>query len=503
MKEKLALINASLDEDCFRAGKGTLALSYLSEALAAKYDIIVLPVRPYNKNDFRTLLKEILEKVKGVNVVGISANTFSRFYADTISLNINKRYPTVTILLGGRGIPKPKGELDIPKKIAAPQLIFIDVNEAFTDVELLLSNLCPQNCGYCSSPKNQIPVSVEDYLLRIDEGLKKGRKIRRITLYDNNPLHPLNFERTKEFFSGLRAALGYIPDSVLYCDPALLVDKTEFNRIADFLILFKSRNNNLFFGREHCDHRIINKIKRRSCNKIRTQGQLDKEKDAMLMLASMLNTTPEGMGLNFTLVLNYILSPFEDEKSINRLLDEARLFMKSRRVILKSNFLWLFPGTELWKEYSRHYMPPEEMRQELKFFNYESMNYWKEDYENSLFLDLCNALCCRLYFYLPDAYNSWYNISMLRVAMILSLKEYNKNLISSIAKEIPLPNLKDKFMKFGKIIYEKNYSNITKENKIRLMRDANRLFFNLHDNVIKAMCGEFRKTLEMRENHFS
>jgi len=460
-------------------------LSYLSQVLKKDYDTIVLPEKLYHKNEFDNFSEEILSKVKDVNIIALSTNTFSQYYANKLKEEILDKYPNKQVILGGQGILEQNKILKIPPQPVLPLIISIDVNETVIDVELLLTNLCPQSCGYCNTPKTQIPIKVDDYL----EKIYSKKKIRRITLYDNNPLHKLNFDRTKEFFTKLKQKIRYTPDTVLYCDPALLVD--DLDRVYNFLKVFKSRNNNLFFGREHCDEFITNKIMRRTNGELRNQEFLDKEKKAILKLANKLNNTFDTTkGLNFTLVLNYILTPFETKESINKLLDEVNEFMNFKRVIIKSNLLWPFPMTELSEKYNDAFIHVEKLNLELKFFNYDHVNYWK----NSKFLDLCNALNCRLFFHYPQHYYSWYNISMIKLARDIGLGQYKKKeTVIKIISEIPngLEELKNRFLEFDKVI--------DAEDLVGLMKHSNKIFFKLPNEVIEMMCEEFKSVLEFKK----
>ncbi|MFH2021028.1 MAG: hypothetical protein ABIJ34_06435 [archaeon] len=498
--KRLVLINVSLDENYFRKGDETLTLAYLSEVLKNKYDITLLPLKNYHRNDFASFTEEILSKIINADEIGISTNTFSKYYSTKLSNKIRKKYPHKKVFFGGQGIESDHSLL-IPSDAKEPILVCNKISETSYDIELLLTNLCPQNCGYCSSPKNQLKVSVSDYIKKIKACIENGQKIRRIILYDNNPLHPLNFKRTYEFFSAIENDFGYLPDSIFYCDPSLLTDKKEFNKISGFLKRFKSPNSNLYFGRERPDAKIAAKIKRRILGNLRTQKELDSERQALLKLASMLNKTPHETGLNFSLVLNYILTPFETYESINRLLEEAKAFMKFRRVIIKSNFLWIFPHTEISKDYRNKYIPAEKFKLELKFFGNDSINYWKEDFENSQFLDLCNALSCRLFYQQPNEDYSWYNLSMLKLARDISLKKYKNNTIDTITKDIPLrirKNLGKKFDEFKTVIDKDRLHIMSIKNKVALMRISNHIFLNVPEDMIMMMAEEFKKILETR-----
>lgn len=503
MKQNLALVNCALDELSFRKGENTLTLSYLSEALRENYEIKLLPLVQYHRNDFSKMADEIKKECKNKGLIGISTNTYSKPYADKMLQILKEEYHDKKIFLGGQGIKEINPAIVIPKETVAPIAAVIDAVNDMCDAEVLLTNICPQNCGYCNTPKNQIQVPVEDYVDRLIY-LKKDRKIRHLTLYDNNPLHMLNFKRTSEFFSLLEEKTGYIPDSVFYCDPALLTDKKEFKRITEFMKRFKGMNSNMFFGRERPDERISIKIKRRVNGMQRSQEHLDNEKKAILKIASMLSE-PGKNGLNFTLVLNYILTPFENSDSISCLIEEAMMFSRYRRIIIKSNFLWVFPFTETAIDYKGNYVDSDELGLNLEFFNFDSLNLWKKGFENSRFLDLCNALNCRLYFHKPNEYYSWYNLSMLRLAGDLSLGLYQKEktseyLIGNLPAELK-KNLGNRIREFTGFI-EGNYLPVDSDETLCIMmKKANMLFFNIPEEMAARMSEEYRRILEARERH--
>ena len=142
-------------------------MSYLSQVLKKDYDTIVLPEKLYHKNEFDNFSEEILSKVKDVNIIALSTNTFSQYYANKLKEEILDKYPNKQVILGGQGILEQNKILKIPPQPVLPLIISIDVNETVIDVELLLTNLCPQSCGYCNTPKTQIPIKVDDYLEKI------------------------------------------------------------------------------------------------------------------------------------------------------------------------------------------------------------------------------------------------------------------------------------------------------------------------------------------------
>lgn len=502
MKQKLALINLALDETHFRKGEDTLTLHYLSQILK-EYDISLLPSRPYHKNDFNSFRKEVLPKLKENDLIGISTNTFSQYYARKFSSIVKKLYPKKEVMLGGQGIREQHPTLHIPKQLVKPVFLARDVLPNIVDIEMILTNLCPQNCGYCDTPKTQVPIPIEDYIKMISKLKQQGKKIRRMILYDNSPLHSDNFGRIKPFYEQLKKTLGYIPDSVFYCDPALLVNKKRNSEIVDFLKQFKNPNSNLFFGRECTTEYIAKKIKRRADGKVRNQDHLDRERDAILSLAKQLNTSFDfNKGLNFTLVINYILTPFETQESIRHLLEEVKQFMPYKRVLIKSTLLWVFPYTETALDYKGKFISADDMKLDLKFLNFENLNYWKEDFENALFLDLCNALHCRVYFHLPDIYNSWYNVSMVKLALDMSLKKYTKKTIPVIIEELPKDIkslLGKKFNEFGKKIEEHALFKSTLQNKVALMRHSNKIFFNIKGKELDMLSDEYKKVLELKK----
>ncbi|MBN2423314.1 cobalamin-dependent protein [Candidatus Woesearchaeota archaeon] len=529
--------------------KDSITVNFIKENLNG-FEIDYLPEKNISCFGFDDYLKKL--KLEKYSLIAVSAPTFSYPYVKKLSDFIRKNYSELPIILGGPHVQKETIKKIIEKNIAdlaisgsidsfiifiqdiskydfkkinnkffpdldeeipegiyfrnsklelsgkgiskfrnkeIPFLLCKQIND-FYETELLLNNLCQNNCGYCNSPKNKINVPIENYLTKINSTIGNS-KIMRITLYDNNPLWKPNRKRTLAFFDSIKKGYGYIPNTVLYGDPGFFLEDYD-NLTAILKKYFTSFNNNLFFGRETVDGIISKKIKRTYCNEIRDQDRLDKEKEILLKIINGLNN-------NFTFVINYILTPFETYETLAKLINEVKEFSKLKRVIIRSNYLWPLPGTYVSEKYKGQYVPPDELDINLKYFNLGGINYWNND-----FLDLCFAMKARIDFDARDLYFSYYNISMIELIKEIYFKKYNNKTIEKISEKIPdeLSLLKTKLTEFERIIEKDRLYEINKKNKLELMRYSHLIFFNLPSKAVDELINEFKKIIDFKDRYF-
>ncbi|MBD3203251.1 hypothetical protein GF327_03085 [Candidatus Woesearchaeota archaeon] len=356
-------------------------------------------------------------------------------------------------------------------------------------VDVLLNNQCSNNCGFCVSPKHIITVPVKNYIREINSQLN-GLKIRLVNLYDNNPLCRENFSRTERFFKLFLKKFDYIPNIVLYADPSVIMENKE---IIDFLESFPCSNNNLFLGREAVCEKISEKIARKYKGKFRGQDRLDKEQEIIKKLSKKL-------GGNFTIVLNYILTPFETYDSLTKLQTEFNELTKLNRVVLRSNFLWPLPGTYVSRKYPEKYVRIEKLDVSLKYINMGGINYWDND-----FLDLCFALKAKPFWDFRDPYFSFYSLSMFKLAKLIFFEEYIKQeSVNELLNPIPaqLKSLIKRTSRFLKIIDKKKLYEKTLQNKIELMRYSHTEILNLPLKFVKEMADEFKQIIEFKKAYF-
>ncbi|MFH0874971.1 MAG: hypothetical protein V1859_03475 [archaeon] len=503
--------------------------------------------------DFKNYLKKI--DFSKYSAIFVSANTFSLSMAKDLYIHVNKKAP---VIIGGHAINLENVEQTIEngfcdaaivggmdaarefiksyginynlkkensffylevKKVApngfyyrannqiigkgtscsqfSEPIILFKGNDNLTEIELLLSNTCPNNCGYCTSEKSNITAKKEDYIKKIKE--YKTTKIIRLTLYDNNPLCKSARENTIAFFEMYEKEIGPLPNTVLYCDPSTLAD--EYDTIADILKKhFKAPNNNLFVGRETCSQEIAEKIGRNYNRQPRTTKQLENEKNALIKLSKELSNANSGK-LNFTIIINYIITPFETEDSINNLILESLELRKHKRVIIRSNYLWPFSGTSVAKKYEELFMPYEMLDVTLKYFQPGGINVW-----NSNFLDYCFAVKAKLDFDSNDVYFSYYNLAMLHLIRDITFKKYFPNkTINEIAKLIPesQKNLKKELIDFGKKIDEEKLYFMGKKDKSRFLELTHTMFLCMPGFVVKEIKKEYEKIIEFKEDYFN
>ncbi|MBU0757623.1 MAG: hypothetical protein KKF44_06140 [Nanoarchaeota archaeon] len=430
-------------------------------------DSFIRFMRDYEKKNlvFRSQKKSIFLYAKSGQV---SENIFYRDVRGGISGKVSRKYNIITTPL----IISKKGEIGI-------------------ETELLLNNFCPNGCDYCNSPKDLIIVPVKDYIDEINAKAKQ-ENITRISLYDNNPLWKKNRKRTLEFFDEFNSEFGRLPSTVLYMDPSHLVE--DYDELAGIYKKYLTgRNNHLFFGRETVDEGIAEKIGRKYCGIVRKQDELDKEKQALIRLAEELNK-------NFTIVINYILTPFENNESIAKLLDEARLFSQYKHVIVRSNLLWPLPGTKVEKRFGGQFVQPDELDVDLKYFNLGGINFWESE-----FLDICFALKARIDFSHFDPYFSFYSFAMVELAGKIVFGEYEKKkTIKIIIGKIPkgLSLLSDKIREFGKRVDDEKLYEVNRKNKMKIMQYSHSMLLNFPDEVAVDLAEEFGRIMDAKEKWF-
>ncbi len=145
-------------------------------------------------------------------------------------------YTKIDGRLSGRGVSLPRKDI--------PVLNITDIPGG-VHAELILSDSCPNGCGYCVSNKRSNLVPIEYY---IDEIKTHKEKLARLTFYDNNPFAGANIQRTKAFFAAIAGLKGEIPNTVFYSDMALIENLDGF---IDYVNrTFTSGNNSIFIGRE-------------------------------------------------------------------------------------------------------------------------------------------------------------------------------------------------------------------------------------------------------------
>ena len=531
---KILLLNLSTIGAHIIKAQDSIVLSYLNNILSKEAYINLFPKKDYTRLTFDNFLKDLDQSLEGIDAVGISSTTFSFPLAKKACSKIKKK--KIPIIIGGSHI----ADSSIAKKTLEDNLVdyavvgeagaFIDLirwlqtgegslpkgvyslsdgklegdgkgdypenSPAFAvgrksgsgiDCEVLLTNSCPHQCGYCTSCKKQINVETKDYIKALKE-ISGGKRINHLFLYDNNPMSKVNMDRTKRFFDKFEKEFEYLPSTILYGDGANLID--NFEEAKDFMSRFRHPSNNLFFGREVTSETISKKIFRGYLGKIRDQEILDDERKALHKLAESLRDSPESNGLNFTIVINYILTPFETEDTLNALCDEIEGFSKYRRVIIRSNLLWPFPATKIREMYGENCILPENLPYDLKIILPDEINYWDSDFENSRFLDFCFALRARPLYDAYDPYASQYAKASMELAKQLAFK-------NKIKKDKILDLVTDDVLR-GRV--SSVIDDTKKDSSLgAIMRSAYTHIFRFDDEMLDALSSDFNKIMELKK----
>ncbi|MBN1502794.1 hypothetical protein JW930_04565 [Candidatus Woesearchaeota archaeon] len=546
---KLALFNLNLVGSQIVKAEDTLSISVMKKYIGRDL-LLLLPEKNVEKKEFKRYIEKILPTLKDVQLVALSVSTFSYQLARQFSKMVREEYSFLPIIIGGSHIVDEqqakktinegvadiavlgdvKGLVELLDLVEKEEILFNKksrINVKFNtetipkgiyylnngkvwgsgraylkeqkfplmlerkfleedELDLLLNNVCPNNCGYCNSPKTIISIPVKDYISDI-----KSKEIKRIYLYDNNPLWRENKKRTLEFFESYKEKFKKIPDVVLYSDPSFFIEKKEFDEAVSIVKELGNRNNNLFFGREVVDEAISEKVRRKYLGDIRKQWRLDKEREVIEKFAKLANK------MNFTLAISYILSPFETKESVEKMLDEVKRFSKYSKIEIKSNFLWPLPGTEIYNMHKGSFFPVEDLDLELECFDFGSINYWHKAH----FLDVCFALRARIFFDYRDLFYSYYNLSAIELAKEIAFDNYDKETCTSIIKNLPKDLKKplgDKLRALCNLIDKDELFKINNENLIRLLESYFKVFFNADRVILNRLKKEYEMILRAK-----
>lgn len=214
---------------------------------------------------------------------------------------------------------------------------------------------CPNECGYCVIDNRgaEIPPAMIEKTLP-----KKLSEFSHITLGDSSPFFYIPYY--DEVFSRIRKKDSDIPIAV-FLDPSTL------NRDGFYRIVERHRLMAFYVGRDVSDHDSAVAIGRNYLGKVRSQEQLDQEREYLLNFLKFLGKTD----LDCIVVFSYIFSPFDSKAAILRNLFEMEQFDKRSPENVKVAFvpmiLQAWPGTEVRQKYIDKIADPSDYLSQLAY----------------------------------------------------------------------------------------------------------------------------------------
>lgn len=372
-----------------------------------------------------------------------------------------------------------------------------------------LSNWCPNNCGYCNSPKFIYEMEPESYL---DEISRSGsvERVAVLQANDNHPFEIRNRQRTLALLNTIIQRYSSHPRLInFFIDPSSLIEE-ESAELWDFLKNLPAECHQFQFGRECADGRVASVIGRNYHGKARDQQSLDREKKAIMDLAAAL---PESRFKVF-----YIITPFESPESLRRMLDEVEAIKAPGNIYTGSNLLWPLPGSRNRVRYRGQYFSfehlPLEIIQELTLLTPFEMNFWHPEMDASPLLDLLMGTSVKLYHDPQMPNNSLFHLTMLKILAAVAFGEYHPGeTVDDFVKTIPEdlqdspsdmgPDFVEDLEAFGAEIDQGGYWKPGMQNRIELICAAKKRFWLWDDETINKYRQELETFHQFRTDFFS
>ena len=237
---------------------------------------------------------------------------------------------------------------------------------------------CPNNCGYCSSPKTVAP-DINAILGIVELSLQNPvTRYHPIALdfTGNNPfMRGKNRKNTEDLLENI---CGYVAKSktralyTFFLDPSILIDDREY------MTERTSRINGLvsyFIGRDYPDGDLAAKFGRKWHGKPRSQERLDSEIDGIAKFLKDITEIRRGV----TLYLSYIFPPGSDDAVFKTVANEMIYFSAIGKKLKPSigidfriNSLTPYPDTEVYYKYRGRF-------DESAYFKYNVGNAWLDE----------------------------------------------------------------------------------------------------------------------------
>jgi len=213
--------------------------------------------------------------------------------------------------------------------------------EADGRANILINDTCSNRCDFCSVLRDTP---------RLDLGMAAASLARRaaeegfnhLNFVDSNPLEGKKFD----LYGTLLNELPRLTKS-LFIDPSLIAGYGD--GLLDFMA--KHRVTELFTGREVVAGAVAERAGVRLQGRLKGQAQLDAERQGLdRLVAGLKRLAPPGGG-RWSVLISYIITPFETRESACALIREMATFQAATddrvEVIPQFSFLCPYPGTRL------------------------------------------------------------------------------------------------------------------------------------------------------------
>lgn len=319
---------------------------------------------------------------------------------------------------------------------------------------VVLSDACPNNCGYCSSPKAGKPAGV--FMDYVGEMAKNPFFIGRtviVDIEDNNPLMKNNRALTEQFLSASARLSGDMYYSN-FLDPSLLTGE-DYEYILSRVLNSNSRRA-FFIGRDFISEKAAKKYGRNWYGIPRDQKRLDAELEGIVKFLKATDAHKKHTGVT----LSYILSPDDDLQLYGRLASELLylsvldMVLDNSRISFSPGILTPFPGTKIREDNRAR------INDEIPWSSYDTWtNVWKDApllgrLEDAFYTPLkikqrswlkkhVNDIACVAFPYVSaEEENSWRNKAILgklykwAYGLMFELYENKADNISGIEKRV-------------------------------------------------------------------
>ncbi|HDD46250.1 MAG TPA: hypothetical protein ENG42_02150 [Candidatus Aenigmarchaeota archaeon] len=174
---------------------------------------------------------------------------------------------------------------------------------------------CPHHCSYCSTNKQKVSNGERIWRKKIKEAYEKEHMPVYISILDDNPL--MYIKKYTKLLERLRKDRVEFLLASMFVDPFNLVN--NYNDVLAFLSGYCSQDSKIFIGRETHDEMIAYKMGRNCFGRHRDQKILDEEYQRIKDLINYANTKHM---FDSGIVVAYILTPWENKRTISKSLEE-------------------------------------------------------------------------------------------------------------------------------------------------------------------------------------
>jgi len=244
---------------------------------------------------------------------------------------------------------------------------------------VLINDTCSNRCDFCSVLRDSPRLDPERAAASLARCLAE-EELSHLNFVDSNPLEGKKFGLYDVLLRGLNG-----PTKSLFIDPSLIMEYGD--RLLEFMV--RHRVSELFTGREVVAAEVAERAGVRYQGKVKDQRRLDAELEGLKRLVAALKGLPPPTEAPWSVLVSYIVTPFETRESAEAVISEMASFEAASdervEVIPQFSFLCPYPGTRLRERYI------ERIEEPGNYLNYSCMtNVW--DYELGRGVHLIDAL---------------------------------------------------------------------------------------------------------------